>query len=59
MQWSNTKFNFQIGKAHPPQEWKRGSYGQNVAWGYEDVQDALKRWFEEYIVCMEIQNINV
>ena len=35
---------------HPPHEWKIGSYGQNMAWNFATPEDAIRAWFEEYIV---------
>ena len=35
---------------HPPPEWKIGTYGQNMAWNFATAEDAIKAWFDEYIV---------
>ena len=41
---------------HPPPGWKNGVYGQNVAWGFPKMEDAMKRWFEEYVVSIYFSN---
>jgi hypothetical protein len=37
-------------QSHPPNDWKKFPYGQNVAWGHQTVVDSIQDWIDEYKV---------
>ena len=33
---------------HPPGDWQKFSYGQNVGWGFGNIENCIDAWFDEY-----------